>query len=380
MDKIITLGLIGYGAMGAAHVEKQKQGEHENIRITAIADIDPAKLAKANEAFPQAALFASADELIDSGLCEAVLIATPHYDHPPIAIRALEAGLHVMTEKPAGVYVKQVREMNEAAARSGKIFAIMYNQRSIPAHQKLRELVQGGVYGELKRVTWLVCNWYRTQDYYNSGGWRATWSGEGGGVLINQDPHQLDLWQWICGMPSRIHAFCHEGKWHHIEVEDDVSIYAEYPNGATGVFITTTGEPKGVNRLEITLDRAKLLLEDGVLTLTELEGSTKEHIFAGDCGDVMTHTRLDGTDRVLEFDPNPVGDHSMVLNAFGRAIRTGDPGLLYARGEEGIHGLTISNAAHLSSWLGKTVDLPFDEELHWAELQKKIAASKAKEA
>jgi len=370
----VALGIIGYGNMGSSHMGMYLKGEHKGLRITAVADTNPDRLEAAADDLPGIAVFGGAEELIASGACNAVLIATPHYFHPPIAIAALEAGLHVMSEKPAGVYTKQVREMNEAAAKSGKIFAIMFNQRSEPRYRKLRELVRSGQYGGLIRVTWIICDWYRTQAYYNSGGWRATWAGEGGGVLLNQCPHNLDLWQWICGMPSKILARCHEGKWHDIEVEDDVTIYAEYPNGATGAFITTTGEPAGVNRLEITLDGAKLLCEHGRVTVVEIDGSTKEHILTCSAGF--------GEPKMADLAPEVPGlgasQHATVLNAFAAAVAADDPGLLYARGEEGINGLSISNAAFLSSWLGREIDLPLDEELFWAELQKKIAGSQVK--
>ena len=370
----VAMGIIGFGGMGSGHARNYLKGDFKRIRVVAAADVNPARLEVAKEMLPGVTVYDSAEALIAGGLCNAVVIATPHYFHPPIAIQALEAGLNVMTEKPAGVYTKQVREMNEAAAKSDKIFAIMYNQRSEPRYRKIRELVQGGQYGQVKRVLWIITDWYRTQAYYNSGGWRATWSGEGGGVLINQDPHQLDLWQWFCGMPCRITASCHEGKWHDIEVEDDVTIYAEYPNGATGMFVTTTGEAEGTNRLEIAMDRGKIVCEDGKLTLSEFNCSTKEHIFG--CGEGFGS--IDSQEKAVEAGRNPVGQHSMVMNAFAEAVVTGDRALLYARGEEGINGLSISNAAHLSSWLGRPIELPIDEDLYWAELRKKIAGSKAK--
>jgi len=248
----------------------------------------------------------------------------------------------------------------------------MYHQRTNRLYRKLREVVQSGELGEIRRVNWIITNWYRTQSYYNSGGWRATWSGEGGGVLLNQCPHNLDLWQWICGMPSKIQAFCHEGKWHDIEVEDDVTIYAEYPNGATGVFITSTGDAPGTNRLEITMDKGHIVCENNELKLYKLEVSTTEHCATSPSG----FGKPKGAWSTLETDGwNP--QHPGVLNAFAANILRGEP--LVGRGEEGINGLMISNAAHLSSWLGKPVDLPVDEELFYAKLQEKIATSKAKE-
>jgi len=370
----VAIGIVGYGNMGTAHMQMHLEGAHKNIRIAAVADIKPERLAAAQKDLPGVAVYNNAKELIDGGLCTAVLICTPHYDHPGIAIAALKAGLHVMTEKPAGVYTKQVRAMNEAAEGSDKIFAIMYNQRTNPLYQTMRALVQGGEYGQLRRVTWLICDWYRTQAYYNSGGWRATWAGEGGGVLINQCPHNFDLWQWICGMPCNVRASCHEGKWHNIEVEDDVTIYAEYPNGATGVFITTTGEPAGANRLEITLDKAKLISENGKLIVTEFE-STQNHLDTCPEGFAMPAMKT----YEMDIPPQTEKQHAQSLNAFAQAILTGDRALLFAKGEEGIRGLSVSNAAHLSSWLGRSVALPIDEDLFWAELQKKIAASQTKE-
>ena len=202
--------------------------------------------------------FSDYHEMFASGLIDAVLIATPHYLHPTIAIDGFAAGLHVLTEKPAGVYTNQVQMMNDAAKASDRVFGIMYNQRTNPQFQKIREIIKSGRLGECKRLIWIITNWYRTQAYYDSGTWRATWAGEGGGVLINQCPHNLDLWQWMFGMPTRVRATCHYGKWHNIEVEDEVTAYAEYANGASAVFITTTGEAPGTNRLEVTGDRGKV--------------------------------------------------------------------------------------------------------------------------
>ena len=367
MEKV-RLGIIGVGNMGSSHIKNALQGKMPEIEITAVADIKPDRLDWAREQLPEVKTFDTASALMDSGEVDAVLIATPHYDHPPLVIEALGKGLHVMSEKPAGVYTKQVREMNAVADKSDKIFAIMFNQRTNCLYRKAHEIVHSGKYGELKRVTWIITDWYRTQAYYNSGGWRATWSGEGGGVLLNQCPHQLDLWQWICGMPEKITAVCHEGKWHNIEVEDDVMIYAEYPNGATGTFITTTGDYPGTNRLEITLDRAKLICEDGKLIVSELKEALSD----------FTKNATEGFGSIeyetfeAELDGRNV-QHPEVMNKFAAAILRGEE--LVASGQEGINGLMISNAAFLSSWLGEKVSLPVDEDLFYKMLQDKIASS-----
>ena len=364
MDKV-RLGIIGVGNMGSSHIKNALKGLMPEIEITAVADIKPDRLEWAKEQLPEVKTFDSASALMDSGEVDAILIATPHYDHPVLAIEGLEKGLHVMSEKPAGVFTKKVREMNAVADKSDKIFGIMFNQRTNCLYRKAHELVHSGKYGEMKRVTWIITDWYRTQAYYNSGGWRATWSGEGGGVLLNQCPHQLDLWQWICGMPEKITAVCHEGKWHNIEVEDDVMIYAEYANGATGTFITTTGDYPGTNRLEITLDRAKLICENGVLTVFELDQATSDYTANAEDGFGSIQYKT----YEAELDGNNV-QHPEVMNKFAGAILRGEP--LTASGQEGINGLMISNAAFLSSWLGKTVSLPIDEDLFYNMLQEKI--------
>ena len=369
----IRFGIIGMGNMGTAHAKNFLNGEIREMRITAVADIVPEKLEWSEVNLPWAKRYNTATELFESGEVDAVIICVPHYYHPPLVIEALKNGLHAVSEKPAGVYTKQVREMNEFAAKQDKTFAMMFNQRTNCVYRKIKEIVDGKEYGEIRRVNWIITDWYRTQAYYNSGGWRATWVGEGGGVLLNQSPHQLDLWQWICGMPSKIRAFCHEGKWHDIEVEDDVTIYAEYPNGATGVFITTTGDYPGSNRLEITMDKAKLVCENGrEIKLYELAESLTDNIV--NCEQGFTSIDIEA----IDVETDGINDqHTGVLNAFADHILFGSD--LIANGEEGIRGLMISNAAHYSSWTGETVELPIDEDKYYELLMKKVASSKAKE-
>lgn len=344
MDKV-KIGIIGIGNMGSGHCGTLLKGTIENAELAAVADVKENRRKWAAENLPDCVkIYESDKELIQSGSCDAVLIAVPHYQHPEITIRALEAGLHVLCEKPAGVYTKQVREMNEAAAKSDKVFALMFNQRTDHRYRKMHELVQSGELGEIKRVNWIITDWYRTQLYYDSGQWRGTWDGEGGGVLLNQCPHQLDLIQWICGMPSKVRAYCHEGKWHDIEVEDDVTAYLEYPNGATGVFVTSTGEAPGTNRFEIDLTKGQLVCENGSLTCYRMEDE-REFMFSATEGFAQPKGEL--------FEPETDGEspqHEGVIRAFVDCILKGTP--LVADGKEGINGLTLSNAMHLSSWLG----------------------------
>jgi len=369
MDKV-RIGIVGMGNMGWGHAGYLTAGEVKGAELTAVSDLFEAKRKQAAEAFPGVAVFDSAEALFDSGLVDAVLIATPHYEHPACAIEAFRRGLHVLIEKPAGVYTKQVRQMNEAAASSGKVFSIMYNQRTNPLYRKLRDLISSGELGEVRRTNWIITNWYRSQSYYNSGGWRATWAGEGGGVLINQDPHQLDLWQWTTGlMPTRVRAFCHFGKYRDIEVEDDVTAYVEYANGATGVFVTTTGEAPGTNRFEVTGDRGKIVIEDGNLTFWRLRVPESEFN--------ATYKGSFGQPECWKCEVPIEGDnpgHKGITQNFVDAILKGTP--LIAPGEEGILGLTISNAMHLSTWTDNWVDLPIDEDLYYDLLQERIRNSK----
>ncbi len=366
------MGVIGIGNMGTQHALSLRDGKIEGMCITAIADTSPARREWAKNEFADAEIFETAEEMLEKGKIDAVIIAVPHYFHPVYAIKAFEKGLHVMCEKPAGVYTKAVREMNEAAKKSGKVFGMMFNQRTDHLYRKMKELVSSGELGEIKRTNWIITDWYRTQSYYDSGSWRATWAGEGGGVLLNQCPHNLDLWQWICGMPVKVQAFTHNGKWHDIEVEDDVTAYVEYPNGATGVFVTTTADAPGTNRFEITLDRGKLVCEEGKLRLFRLDTSEKEWRYTCKNG----FGKPEGHWEDIETDGQSP-QHNGVLKAFASAILKGEP--LVAQGYEGINGLTLSNAMHLSSWLNKAVEIPFDEDLFLSELEKRIATSKKKD-
>lgn len=370
----VTLGIIGIGNMGSGHISSILNGSTPDIELVAVADLKEERRNWARETLDVGIrVYEDGSDLIQNDDCDAILIAVPHYDHPKYAMEALARDKHVMVEKPAGVYTKAVREMNEFAATKDKVFAMMFNQRTNPLYKKMHELVHGGSLGEIKRVNWLITDWYRPQSYYDSGQWRATWAGEGGGVLLNQCPHQLDLLQWICGLPTNVKAFLHEGKWHDIEVEDDVTAYLEFANGATGTFITSTADAPGTNRFEIQLDGGRLVAEKGRLTLDKLavgerEWNSREH------QNVFAQPPVETIEIELESG-NP--QHVGVLNAFaGKILRNED---LIAGGEEGINGLMLSNAMHLSSWLDQKVSLPVDEDLYLEQLNVRRANSRLKD-
>lgn len=371
MNKV-KLGVIGVGNMGCSHCRNVKQGKCPEIDLVAVADRNQKRLtAMQEDGYEGVTYFDNAEDMMDSGLIDAVLIAVPHYQHAEYAIKAMKRGLHVMVEKPAGVYTKQVREMNEVAEQSKVVFGMMFNQRTNHIYRKAKELVSGGQFGNLRRVNWLITDWYRSQIYYDSGDWRATWSGEGGGVLLNQCPHQLDLLQWICGMPVSVQAFLKYGQWHDIEVEDDVTAYLEFENGATGCFITTTGDALGTNRLEIQLDKAKIVIENGELSVWEFSMSEPEFSKVNEKPFGAVETKK------LEIETDGKNEqHSGVMNAFAAAILRGEP--LVAKGEEGINGLILSNAMHLSSWINDKVSIPYDEERYYNELMKRVQTSRRK--
>ena len=363
--KEIRLGIIGIGNMGSDHARKLLAGEAPRIRLTALCDIDAGRMA-----FDGVKKFTDSRELIRSGEVDAVLIATPHYSHTTIGIDALGQGLHVLVEKPISVHKSDCEKLI-AAHRKGQVFAAMFNQRTDPFYQKIRALIRGGELGEIRRMNWIITNWFRSGAYYASGGWRATWGGEGGGVLLNQCPHNLDLLQWLFGMPSSVRAFCRFGQYHDIEVEDDVTAFLQFKNGATGIFVTTTGEAPGTNRLEIAAERGKLVYENDRLTFTRNEvemtefSRTTEHAFA--------------TPPTWEIDI-PVSGHGEqhigILKNFADAILDGAP--LLAPAAEGIHSVELGNAMLYSTFTGKTVEIPLDGRAYERHLKKLIASSKVK--
>lgn len=368
MEKV-RIGIIGIGNMGSGHAEKLLAGEVPELELTAVADTRECRRKWAEDKLSsEIRIFDNASELMHSKQCDAVLVAVPHYAHPSIVIEALKNNLHVLCEKPAGVYTSQVREMNRAAKESDRVFAIMLNQRTNHIYRKMYELVKSNKFGQIKRVNWIITDWYRTQAYYNSGGWRATWDGEGGGVLLNQCPHNLDLLQWICGLPVKVRAFCHYGKWHDIEVEDDVTAYFKFENGATGVFVTSTGDAPGTNRFEIDLEKGKLVCENGELSVYQLEVNEREFCYTADGG----FDQPAGKYIEVETDgENP--QHVGVMRAFANRILNGAQ--LVAEGREGLNGLLLSNAMYLSDWLGKEIEIPFDEDLFLTLLNEKRKTS-----
>ena len=369
-EKQVRIAIIGLGNMGSTHVRHAV--ELANVDLAAVCDIEKELADEFAKRHNVPAYYHYSDVLKDPSV-DAVLIATPHYDHTPIAVDAFAAGTHVLTEKPIAVHVNDAKRMIEAyrAAKEKKddiVFGIMYNQRTHGDWRKVKDLIDSGELGALVRATWIITTWFRTQTYYDSGGWRATWSGEGGGVLLNQCPHNLDLYQWFVGRPARVAGFASIGKYHDIEVEDEVTGYFEYENGMVGHFITTTGESPGTNRLEIVGEKGKLVVEGGKLIFSR----NRESML-----DVLAHspkafTRVESWDVDVPLAPQG-GAHKEILENFADAVLTGSE--LIAPGIEGINGLEIGNAIMQSSFEGKPVDLPLDGDAYEERLKALIAKS-----
>ena len=400
--KEVRLGIVGIGNMGSAHAAGIYAGRVKGLKLTAVCDCNEKRLAWARENLPGlSGYYPEFAQMLDAGGIDAVLIATPHSLHPVFAIQALERGLHVLTEMPAGIDTASVRLMNAAAEKSGRVFGIMYNQRTNPLFAALREGMKAGKLGEMKRMVWIITNWYRSQAYYDSGEWRGSWNGEGGGVLLNQCPHNLDLWQWICGMPVKLKAECRIGRYHDIDVEDDVSILAEYENGAQAVFLTSTGEFPGTNRLEISGTRGKAVIENGSLTWYLLEQDERDVRNSTKAGfpkipftkEVVTQTEPESahcgilqnfTDVILEREEEEAcargGEPGQADNSADCRPRRKAGAQLLAPGIEGINGLTLSNAAYLSADRGgEWVDLPVDEEAFRELLERKRSEERIRE-
>ena len=365
--KELRLGIIGLGNMGSGHAASIQAGNIPRCRLAAVCDEDAGKLAK----YSGIPGYTDSNALIRSGDVDAVLVATPHYSHTTIGAAALKAGLHVLVEKPISVHKADCERLIAAHRSKKQVFAAMFNQRTDSVYQKIRELVKGGELGRIRRVTWTITDWFRSEAYYASGGWRATWAGEGGGVLLNQCPHNLDLYQWIFGMPSKVRGFCKLGYHHKIEVEDDVTAYFEYKDGTSAVFITSTGEAPGANRLEISAERGRLVMEGGKLAfirnevpMTEFSRTTKESFSRPPVWNVEIPVVQRGQ------------QHNGILKNFTNAILDGEK--LLAPAAEGIHSVELGNAILMSSMLGETVEIPFASAKYEKLLKKLIASSRFK--
>ena len=368
----VKLGIVGVGGMGSSHCDYLVN--LPEVEMVGVCDIIKERADKQAARFGAKAYYDHRDLFANSGL-EAVIIATPHYDHTPISIHAFEQGLHVMSEKPLAVHVNDAQLSIDAyekarAKNPDLVFGIMFQDRTVPIFKKIKDILDGGELGKLTRATWINTAWFRSQAYYNSGGWRATWGGEGGGTLTNQCPHNLDMYQWLFGLPSRITGFASLGKYHNIEVEDEVTAYYEHANGMIGHFIVSTAECPGTNRLEICGENGKLLLDNWKLVFYRNRQSMLT--FLKETPGMFDQVENWYTEIPV---PNEEFGHKVVTQRFLRAILNHTPDDLVAHGTDGIRGVTLANGIMLSSFQGKTVEVPIDGDAFVAKLQELIKTS-----
>lgn len=378
-DKL-KFAIIGFGTQGSAYGRFIDEGMVPSIDLVAVCDIDEERTKLAKELYPQVETYSDYKELIDSGKVEAIVTTVPHYLHPEMAIYALSKGVHVLNEKPAGVYTKQVKKLNEYAKTADATYAIMFNQRNNPLYQKIKAIVDSGDLGNLRRSNWIITTWWRPQAYYNQSDWRATWGGEGGGVLVNQAPHQLDLIQWIAGVPESVYAMVQEGYQREIVVEDQVHAMLRYANGATGVFVTSTNEIAGSDRLELYFDKGKIVVDDSqkatVYRLKETEQEINKEFDAAKVKSMMAGEDVFGdlfeAVDTIEEDNVWGAQHSGVMENFAQHILHGKD--LIAPGAEGINGVRLANAIQMSGWTGEEVSIKnFDDEKFLGMLNEHIA-------
>src|SRR5215213_5065395 len=378
MAKQVRLGIVGLGAQGSMYAQLITDGIVPNMEIGAVCEPNPAMAETIRSTYPGVELYVDFSAMLDSGDVDAVVICVPTFLHPEMAIAAMERGIHALVEKPAGVYTKQVRELNDYAATMPELsFAMMFNQRNNPLYGRIKEIIDGGEIGGIRHTNWIITTWWRPQAYYEQSAWRATWGGEGGGVLVNQAPHQLDLWQWICGLPRSVYAKVGYGFRRDIAVEDEVTAVVDYGNGATGTFVTAVHDLVGTDRFEILGDKGKIVVDGSkTATVTRLVRDERElsdsmgmdevrKLFMGELDPTTMYTQ-----ETIEFDSAWGAQHAGVLENFAANILDGTP--LLAPGSDGINGVRLANAIHLSSWTGKEVSLDFDESEYLAELNQRI--------
>lgn len=366
MSEQVRIAVIGTGYMAGRHLEFLDT--YDKAEVTAVCDVN---LERAQEVADQYKCKAYSDhkQLLADKVADAVLIVTPHFFHTSIGIDALDAGHHVLCEKPLSVHKADCEKLLAAHTNKDLVFALMFNQRTNPAYRKVKSLLESGEMGRITRMSWIITNWFRSEAYYKQGTWRATWAGEGGGVLLNQCPHQLDMMIWLCGMPEKVHCFGRFGQYHDIEVEDDVTAYMEFPGGASGVFIATTGEAPGQNTLEICGDRGRITVDGHKVHWSRTERSVKDLLE----NDPTPMPEPETWEIDFEY-PDEGGQHHEIMTNFCEAILEGKE--LIAPSTEGTSSVELCNAMLLSAWKEQTVHLPMDSAEYAAELEARMATSR----
>ena len=359
--KPIRFGVIGLGTMGQEHARVIRS--NALMTLAAATDAQP-NVGRRVAADLGAKWFDSAGQMINSGEVDAVVIATPHWQHGEIAINALNAGLHVLCEKPLTVTVAQADEVLEAARNSRGMFVVVHQKRFEPAYLFVKQLLDSGELGSIYRCSMLESAW-RSEAYYRSSPWRGTWRGEGGGVLLNQAPHILDRYAWLCGMPETITARC-DTSLHDIEVEDTASAILHHANGTHGYIHISTIEAPAISRTVLSCDRGRVTIENGKVTIAKLRDSIRERT----AHDTQLMGNLENETRVVNM-PSDGDVLSVFYDDFLAAVH--GTGSLTCPGDEGRNAVELANAMLLSSAEGATIQLPLDRQQYTDFMEKMLA-------
>lgn len=358
----VRLGVIGLGNIGRTYVDLIVGGQVPGAELTAVSSRTVPDESPAMH-------FSRFDDLLDSGLVDAVIVATPTMSHPEIGAAAAARGLPVLMDKPLAMSVRQASSLVETLAAAGSS-AVMLNQRFDPYYREIHQLISDGAIGEVMRFSWIMTAWYRPDVYYEVSSWRGTWVGEGGGLLINQCIHNLDVLQWLVGLPSSVSAIAGFGKYHAIDVEDEVTATLSYASGTTGVVVASSGEAPGINQLDIIGDRGSIRYDGETLTLKRSEVSVRTH--CRNTSEMFGMPQF-ANETVTPADADAAeSQHAQVLRNFVGSIAYGEP--LLTPVSEGLNSLQLANAILLSAWQGVPVPVPIDEASFEAELQARISA------
>lgn len=341
-----NVAIIGMGKMGSKYAKMMVNDKGIGLNLVASTRVRGKNLENVKDFIDNIKVYNSDSELFegyDKGEfnCDAVIVATPHYAHKYAVIEAFKRNLDVLCEKPAGVYLKDGREMLEA--QGDNKYGFVFHQRTYPINIFLKDIIDNNKYGKVKRINYIVTDWFRTEAYYKSDYWRSTYKTDGGGTLLNQCPHSIDLMCYLFGMPSEVTAFCNEGKYHNIEVEDEATSYFKWDNGVTGVFIASTGEIPGINRMEISTDRALITVYKDKIEILSNDKEDKYYLGLPD-ENFKTNSKFE----LYEFEKNDA--YKEVLLKFANNE-------LVAEGNESLMSLYLSNAMYLSSWKSKNIKI-----------------------
>ena len=362
--KIIKYGIIGINGMGANHANLLLNNKVINASLAAICDNNETF----SKNFPEIPFYNKTSDFFDKKIIDVAIISTPHRSHISLGKQALENNIDVIIEKPLAVTTRQCREFINCSKKFDAKFGIMLNQRTNPAFIKLKDMIIKGELGKIHRYQWTITNWFRTDYYYNISDWRTTWKGEGGGVLMNQSIHQLDLCQWLFGMPDSVYTDMRLARFHNIEVEDDVTSIMKYKDGSKGIFTTTTGEAPGVNRLEIASDFGLVIFENNRVTWKKINNSTTDFIKNSKTLFDMPDVETIKFEFPIEEDQHI--EHNRILQNFTNFLLGKEE--LHVPGDQGLNSVELINAMILSGLEEKEIKFPLDEKKYENKLNEMI--------